>query len=311
MPQGSVLGPNLYNINSNDLSLFLLLDIANYADDNSPFSVAPTIPQVISELQAESHALLSWIRNNGLKANPDKFHLLLSDPSKEHSIEIDNINIPNSQYENLLGVKIDNKFTFSEHVKSIYTKAIQKLHALSRVGNYMSLNQRKIIMKTFILSHFGYCPLVWMLHSRKLNHRINRLHERALRIVYRDEVASFEDLLIKDESFKIHERNIQTLAIELYKVFYGLSSEIMNLIFPKNTQTKYPGENDFKTFNVKSVWHGTESLGHLGPKIWSLVPQHFKEFSLSKFTQKIGNGDLITAPAEYVKFIFTKLDLPP
>ena len=57
VPQGSVLGPNLYNINSNDLFLFLLLDIANYADDNSPFAIAPTIPQVISELHAESFKL--------------------------------------------------------------------------------------------------------------------------------------------------------------------------------------------------------------------------------------------------------------
>ena len=287
VPQGSVLGPNLYNINSNDLFLFLLLDIANYADDNSPFSVAPTIPQVLSELQAETQNLLNWIRNNGLKANPDKFHLLLSDPSKEHYMNIDNFVLQNSQYEKLLGVTIDSKFTFNEHVKGICTKASQKLHALSRVSNFMSLHQRKTVMKTFIVSHFGYCPLVWMLHSRKLNHRINRLHERALRIVYRDDISSFEDLLVKDESFTIHERNIQTLAIELYKVFYGLSSEIMKLIFPKNTEVRFPGKFDFKSFNVKTVWHGTETLGHLGPKIWSSVPQNIKTFSLSKFTQKI------------------------
>ena len=287
VPQGSVLGPNLYNINSNDLFLFLLLDIANYADDNSPFSIASSIPQVISELSAESRILLNWIRNNGLKANPNKFHLLLSDPSKEHSMEIDNFNLKNSQYEKLLGIKLDNKFTFNEHVKSICSKASQKVHALSRVSNFMSLSQRKTIMKTFILSHFGYCPLVWMFHSRQLNHRINRLHERALRIVYRDESSSFEELLMTDESFTIHERNIQTLAIELYKVFYGLSPKIMDFVFPKNAKKRFPGENDFKTFNVKKVGHGTESLGHLGPKIWSLVPQDMKKFSLSKFTTKI------------------------
>ena len=54
VPQGSVLGPELYNINSNDLFLFLVLDIANYADDNSPFSTAPTIPKVLSDLEHES-----------------------------------------------------------------------------------------------------------------------------------------------------------------------------------------------------------------------------------------------------------------
>ena len=68
-------------------------------------------------------------------------------------------------------------------------------------------------MKTFILSHFGYCPLVWMMHNRRLNNRINRIHERALRLVYKDDSSSFEELLKIDNSFTIHERNIQSLAI--------------------------------------------------------------------------------------------------
>ena len=142
-------------------------------------------------------------------------------------------------------------------------------------------------MKSFILSQFGYCPLVWMFHSRKLNHRINRIHERALRIVYKDNESSFEDLLTKDDSFTIHERNIQTLAIELYKVAYGLSPSIMNLVFPLNDHAKYPGENNFMTRNVKTVNYGKETLAHLGPIIWSIVPMDIKKFSLSKFINKI------------------------
>ena len=100
VPQGSILGPDLYNINTNDLFLFILLLIANYADDNSPFSMAPTIPRVISQLEEESITLLNWIRNNGLKANPDKFHLLLSDPDEELSINIDNFEIKNTHCQN-------------------------------------------------------------------------------------------------------------------------------------------------------------------------------------------------------------------
>ena len=172
VPQGSVLGPELYNINSNDLFMFMLLEIANYANDNSPFATAPTIPQVISQLEQESRTLLNWIRNNGLKANPDKFHLLLSDPSEELSTKVDNLDIKNSKCQKLLGIEIDNKLTFTDHITSICTKVSQKLHALSRIGNYMTLHQRKIILKTFFQSLFGYCPLVWMFHSRKLN-RIN------------------------------------------------------------------------------------------------------------------------------------------
>ena len=108
-----------------------------------------------------------------------------------------------------------------------------------------------------------------------------------MNIVYQDSKSSFKELLAKNNSFTIHVRNIQSLAIELYKVWYGLSPEIMNSVFPLNTSSKYPGENVFKTRNVKKVSHGTETLAHLGPKIWLMVPGEMKKFSLSIFTTKI------------------------
>ena len=122
---------------------------------------------------------------------------------------------------------MDNKLTFNPHVTKICSTASKKLHALGRVSVYMDLKQRKTIINSFILSQFGYCPLVWMFHSRELNNRINRIHERSLRLVYQDFESSFENLLKMDESFTIHERNIQSLCIELYKVAYGISPKIM------------------------------------------------------------------------------------
>ena len=82
-------------------------------------------------------------------------------------------------------------------------------------------------MKAFIKSQFSSCPLIWMFHSRGVNNKINHLHERLLRIVYKDNISSFEDVLRKDRSFTIHQRNIQSLAIELFKVKGNLSNNIM------------------------------------------------------------------------------------
>ena len=87
-------------------------------------------------------------------------------------------------YEKLLGISIDNTLSFDHHVSDLCRKAIQKLHALSRISHFMNTKQRKIIMKSFVLSQFGYCPLVWMFHSRKLNNRIDRIHERSLYELY-------------------------------------------------------------------------------------------------------------------------------
>ena len=90
-------------------------------------------------------------------------------------------------------------------------------------------------MKAFIACEFGYCPLVWMLHSRKLNSRVNKLHERALRIVYQDYASSFTNFLVKD----ICNRNIQLLATELFKVKNGLPPPFINEIFVENAQHYY------------------------------------------------------------------------
>ena len=149
-------------------------------------------------------------------------------------------------------------------------------NAFARISNYMDISKRRQIMKAFIESSFGYCPLVWMFHSRTLNNRINKIYERALRIVYNDEFSSFEDLLEKDNSFTIHERNIQTMAIEIFKVVHGLSPEIMKSVFPVRICNRYDSKQIFQTRNVNTVYHGLNSLAHLGLKIWSIIPDQIK-----------------------------------
>ena len=111
------------------------------------------------------------------------------------SVKIGNSTIANSTEEKLLGVTLDSKLTFEQHVSNLCQKVSNKLYALSRIAHYMDQAKLRMLMTSFINSQFQYCPLVWMFHSRKLNTKINRLHERALRITYRDQESSFEDLL--------------------------------------------------------------------------------------------------------------------
>ena len=79
----------------------------------------------------------------------------------------------------------------------------------------MSFDKRIILLKTFIISQFNYCPLVWMCHSTGLNNRINNLHKRALMIVYQDKISDFETLLKNDESVTIHVGNLHYLVSEI------------------------------------------------------------------------------------------------
>ena len=193
--------------------------------------------RLIIELEENSKVLIDWINNNYVKANPDKFHILLSQSQNElndniTTINIDNNIILNEGSENLLGLTIDNKLTFKDHVSNLCKTASQTLHALARVSQYMDLLQRKLIINSFIVSQFGYFPLVWIFHSRKLNNRINNIQERSLRIIYEDYTSTFEELLEKDKFVTIHIRNVQILAIELYKVVNNIVPEILKGLFP-------------------------------------------------------------------------------
>ena len=144
-------------------------------------------------------------------------------------------------------------------------------------------------MKAFIISQFNYAPLTWMFHSRTLNNKINRLHERSLRLVYNEDNLTFQELLDLDDSMTIHHRNIQKLAIEMFKIKKNLSSPLMKKIFTENTNTYDLREKRcWESTNVRTVHCGTETISYRGPKTWDMVPQSMKNsISLADFKNKI------------------------
>ena len=135
-----------------------------------------------------------------MKANPGKCDQLLSSKSPE-VVSIDRRQTTSSFAETILGITIDSELNFENRRSALCNKVSRKMNALGRIINYMPLEKRSIVMKTFIESQFNYCQLIWMFHSRTINNKINHLHERALRIVCSDFKSSFEVLLIKDNPF--------------------------------------------------------------------------------------------------------------
>ena len=129
-----------------------------------------------------------------------------------------------------------------------------------------------------------------MFHLIAINNKINCIHERALRLVYSNHVSSFDELRKKDRSFSIHHRKIQSLAIELYKFFHGLSPSIMKNIFHFNTNILYNlrSRSELYSRNPKAVKYRTEIISYLAPRIWSLVQNAIKSSkSLDVFKSKI------------------------
>ena len=230
VPQRSILG--LFNIFLCDMFILLQdIEIVSYADDTTPFSIANSIEETISILEDISEKLFQWFSSNQMKANEAKCHLLLSKHSSV-SIKIKDAKVKNSASEKLLGIQIDNKLNFESHLNGLCKKASSKIHALARISPYFNQYKKKILMNSFFTAQFGYCPLVWMFCSRTINNKINKLHERCLRLIHNDKSSTYQELLTCDRSVTIHQRNLQILALEMmFKVLNNSTPEIMNEVF--------------------------------------------------------------------------------
>ncbi len=129
-----------------------------------------------------------------------------------------------------------------------------------------------------------------MFHNRKVNSKINRLHERSLRLLYRDDRSTFQELLLSDRSYTIHQRNIQSLAIEMFKAKHYIGPHILNEIF---VSRPYKGPTlrtrpYFVIPKINSVHFGEDSLRYFGNKIWKLIPPEIKCLeSLDVFKKRI------------------------
>ena len=244
---------------------------------------------ILEKLEKGIQSMFDWFSENFLKANADKCHLIASSKVPV-DIQISDIKVTSESRVKLLGIHIDNRLNFDYHVSQLCKKASKKLHALARIFKYVETSKRRVLVNSFITSQFSYCPLIWMFHSRRMEHSTSKIHERALRLIYpSDSKVTFEELLDKNKTVSIHQKNLQVLATEIFKTKLNISPEIFKELFYFNVKSyNLRSQSTLNGIKTNSEYLGSASLSSLVPKIWDLIPGSFKnENSLERFTNRI------------------------
>ena len=199
--------PLLFSLFINDLVFFIQYSVlSNYADDNNLFVIGKNKEDIKSLLLLDFEIVNNWFYENFMILNPEKSHYMCLGKNLDDNevLNFSNLIIESSKEVEILGIKIDKNLNFNNHINSTCRKAGQKLSTLLRTSSNLNMKQEKLLYKSMIKSQFNYCPLVWMFCSRKSNNLINKIHERSLRISYKDQKTSYHNLLETHNELTIH-----------------------------------------------------------------------------------------------------------
>ena len=241
----------------------------------SLYAHANSLMKVINTLELETANLLEWFKINSIAANPGKFQLMLLGNIGDIDIKfnVNNVILKPKSCVKLLGVNIDCKLRFSEHVETLCKSASSKIKALFRIRPFLNMNSAKKLCEAYILSTFNYCPLIWMYGCKANNTLIERIQTRALRAVHFDFSSSFETLLEKDASVSIHVKNLRCLLREVYKIVNRESPKFLWDMFEIK-----PSSYDLRSGNrlylppTRTQTFGLNSLAFRGSLLWNSLP---------------------------------------
>ena len=281
VPQGSIVGPTIFNIFINDIfQKFPKGSLLNYADDNTIFTADKSINKVKTNLQDASSTIINWCTENQMEANPAKFQTMISGHNNIN-IEIDaNTTILSEPHVKLLGVHIDSDLNFHFHVSNLIKKASRQLNCVKRIAYAFSVKIKLLLYKSFVLSNFNYCAVVWHHCGATNTKNLEKLQLRALRFVFKDYTSSYDDLLQKACLPTLELSRIRMIALEVFKIKNAMSPNYMNgadgMFKPPTNTYNLRSRNSATIYHSSTTRHGLHSFRHYGATIWNQLPGHLK-----------------------------------
>jgi hypothetical protein len=283
IPQGSCLGPFLFNIFMNDLFYFIeTCTLMNYADDNTLSKFASTIKSVLDALTQDAKNSIEWFKINFMQANPEKFQFMLlkSLTCKEEIpefINVDGVQIKAEQSVKLLGILIDDKLKFDKHIDILCKNAARQINILYRFTGIFDFKERELIHNIYVMSNFNYCPIVWHFCGKVNATKMEKIQKRALRFLFNNKVSSNEFLLEKCKSTTLHLKRMKIIALEVFKSLNDLNPKFMNEMFNRKEMPYDLRDPDILVPpKFKKITYGKNTFRYHGAHIWNLLPSVVK-----------------------------------
>ena len=185
--------------------------------------------------------------------------------------------------------------TLNKHVQNITKNANNKAKALSRLRYKLDITQKLSLYHSYVLSAFGYCPIIWMFCGKSFNEGIDRVQRIALRVIYNDYISNYTDLLSKGNHLKIHEINKRKLLIEVYKCLSNTNpSFLTNLFKIKPIRFNLRTSNLLELPNSNTLTYGLKSITYRGSMAWNNLPDQIKISSdINQFKSRLGKQKFI------------------
>ncbi|KAL9976578.1 hypothetical protein ACROYT_G013899 [Oculina patagonica] len=289
VPQGSVLGPLLFNIFLN--ALFYFIDeatLSNYADDNQLYFWDANPSIVESVINRELSVACDWFRKNRMLLNPEKCKAVVLSANKDTELAFfaDGKLVPCVKEAELLGVIVNDSLHFTKHVLKLCKKIAKQIDVLSRLKNILSFSSKLSLYTSFIMSYFSYCSSIWHHCLKSDSSKLNKLHERVLRYVYRD-LSSDYSSLANHIGYTQEDCRIQDMLIIVFKAMNGSAPEYLrNLFCIRDNVKNLRGMNKMVIPKVNTTTFGLKSARYTAVKVWNSIPDTMRTLTSIKAFKK-------------------------